>query len=149
MSEPTNPADLLIINESVRIPRSELAYRYARSSAPGGQHTNKTETAVELLFDLAHSPWLTEPERALATQRLARYLDSDGMLHLESQSERSQLRNRDEVTQRFAELLRQALRPVRPRRQTRPSRASRERRLAQKRYVAEVKTRRRRPTLDE
>jgi ribosome-associated protein len=146
-----NPAtdNMLIINDNVRIPYADLSYRTTRSSGPGGQHMNKTETAVELLFDLAHTVLLTEAERALAKQRLASHLDSDGVLHLESQSERSQLRNREEVTGRFVALLKAALVPVKHRRKTKPSRAARERRLTHKRNVGEIKSRRRRPSLDE
>ena len=149
MNDQYDPENTLQINERVRIPYADLLYRYTRSSGPGGQHTNKTETAVELVFDLTHTPVLTEDERALALQRLSGYLDTEGLLHLESQSERSQLRNREEVTGRFAELLRRALQPVRRRRPTQPSRAARERRLNRKRHTAEVKTRRRRPSIDE
>ena len=139
----------MIIKDSVRIPYADLSFRTARSSGPGGQHTNKTETAVELLFDLANTTWLTAAERAQAIQRLASYLDSSGVLHLESQSERSQLRNREEVTARFIALLKAALVPVKHRRKTKPSRAARERRLAHKHQVGDVKSARRRPSHDE
>lgn len=141
--------DGLVINPRVHIPHADLAYRFTRSSGPGGQHVNKSETAVELLFDLAHTPHLTENERALAQQRLASYLDGDGVMHLVAQSERSQLRNREEVTGRFAQLLRQALAPVKKRRATKPSRAAHERRLTHKRRVGDIKrTRQRRPFED-
>jgi ribosome-associated protein len=136
---------LLVINERVHIPLADLSYRYTRSSGPGGQHVNKSETAVELLFDLARAPQLSEAERGLALRRLATYVDGDGMMHLVAQSERSQLRNREEVTRRFAQLLREALVPVKKRRPTRPSRAAHERRLERKRQVGEIKRGRRRP----
>ena len=143
------PDKVLIINDNVRIPYADLSYRTARSSGPGGQHTNKTETAVELYFDIAHTVLLTEAERALGMSRLGPYLDSDGVLHLESQSERSQLRNREEVTARFVTLLRAALVPLKHRRKTKPSRAARERRLSHKHKMGELKKRRGRPALDE
>ncbi len=139
----------LVINDSVRIPYAEILYRTARSSGPGGQHTNKTETAVELVFDLANSVCLTHTERALAMQRLASTLDSSGVMHVESQSERSQLRNREEVTERFVILLRAALVPVKHRRKTKPSRAAHERRITHKRNMGEVKKLRRRPSSDD
>jgi ribosome-associated protein len=138
--------NVLIINALVRIPYADLSFRFTRSSGPGGQHTNKNETAVELLFDLARTPYLTELERSLACKRLGSYLDGDGVLHLESQSERSQLRNREEVTARFVQLMRLALVPVKHRRPTRPSRSAHERRLTQKRRVGQVKDLRKRPT---
>jgi ribosome-associated protein len=140
---------ILNINAHVRIPYTNVSFRFARSSGPGGQHTNKAETSVELLFDLAHTPYLSDDERALAMQRLATYLDGEGVLHVVSQSERSQLRNREEVTERFVRLLREALMPVKRRRATRPSRAAHERRLARKRQVGEIKSNRRRPSFED
>ncbi|MCL5997341.1 MAG: aminoacyl-tRNA hydrolase [Chloroflexi bacterium] len=139
----------LMVNESVRIPYADLTFRFTRSSGPGGQHVNKSETAVELLFDLANTPHLTDAERALAMQRLASYLDSDGVLHPVSQSMRSQLKNREDVVQRFVALLRQALIPPRRRRATRPSRAAHERRLARKRRIGEIKRQRQQRSLDQ
>ena len=133
----------------MRIPYADVSFRFTRSSGPGGQHTNKAETSVELLFDLAHTPYLSSEERALAMQRLASYLDGDGVLHLVSQSERSQLRNREEVTERFVQLLREALVPIKHRRATRPSRAAHERRLARKHRVGEIKSSRSRPSFED
>lgn len=132
----------LIINARVRIPLVEFTYRTVRASGPGGQNVNKTETAVELLWDLAQSPALNEDERRRATSRLQSYLDSAGVLHLESQSERSQLKNREEVTRKFAQLLREALVPPKPRRKTRPTRSSIEARLQSKKQKGEIKRRR-------
>ncbi|MFN4293116.1 MAG: alternative ribosome rescue aminoacyl-tRNA hydrolase ArfB [Thermoflexales bacterium] len=140
--------DDLIISAHVRIPVDELTYRFSRASGAGGQHVNKAETAVELLFDLAHTPSLDDVQRRQAMARLARYLDDAGMLHLESRSERSQLRNRAEVTRRFVRLLRQALTPAKRRRRTRPPRAAVEERLRQKRRTSEVKRQRRMPDLE-
>ncbi len=139
----------LLINAHVHIPRAELQYHFARTGGPGGQHVNKNETAVELLFDLAHSPSLSDEERALAMLRLAPHLDSAGVLHLESRSERSQLRNRMDVTERFVQLLRAALQPARRRRPTRPSRASQEARLERKRQAGQTKRTRQRPRYED
>ena len=137
--------DVLIINEEVAIPLSELSYRFARSSGPGGQHVQRTETKVELLFDLANSPSLTEAQRALAQSRLAGRLDSDGVLHLTSQAGRSQAENRADVTERFRRLLAAALKPRMRRKPTRPGAAARQRRLDAKRRRAQTKQRRRPP----
>ncbi|MCL6512288.1 MAG: aminoacyl-tRNA hydrolase [Anaerolineae bacterium] len=140
--------DDLVINSQVRIPIGELTYRFSRASGPGGQHVNKTETAVALSFDLARSPSLSEAQRRRAMARLGSYTDAEGVLHLEARGERSQLRNRQEVTRRFVRLLRQALVPAKPRRKTRPSQQAVEARLRQKRRVAERKRRRRAPALE-
>ncbi len=129
----------LVINASVSIPLAEIQFRFTRSSGPGGQHANKNETAVELLFDLAHTPQLTEDQRLLATHRLASYLDSDGVMHLSSQTERSQLRNREDVTERFVTLLGKALVPIKRRIRRRTPRAAHENRLESKRRSSLVK----------
>ena len=136
--------DLLIDNDELRIPLVELSFRFSRSSGPGGQHVQKSSTRVELLFDVANSPSLTDAQRAMIQERLAGYLDSDGVLHLAAQSERSQLRNREEVVARFQTLLRGALRRRKVRRATRPTAASVEQRLHTKRRRSQTKQLRRR-----
>jgi len=141
-------SSMLIINTRVRVPMSELTYRASRASGPGGQNVNKTETAIELLFDLAHTPVLTDDERRRAMAKLTTYLDGDGVLRVESQSERSQLRNREEATRKFAQLLREALVLPKKRRKTKPTRSSVETRLQSKKRVGQAKRQRRR-TSDE
>lgn len=96
------------------------------------------------MFDLAGSPSLGENQRARALRRLAPYVDKNGVLRLVSQSSRSQLRNREEVIERFRMLMRGALRVPRRRRATKPSPAARERRLEEKKRRSELKRRRRR-----
>ena len=135
---------MLSITGTTRIPEAELSFRFSRSSGPGGQHVNRTETRVELVFDLAHTPSLRENQRARALQRLAPYVDTKGVLHLVSQSSRSQLRNREEVVARFQTLLRGALKVPKKRYSTAPTRAERERRLESKRQRSQIKRRRRR-----
>lgn len=127
------------INEQVSIPQAELSFRFSRSSGPGGQHVQKSSTRVELLFDVANSPSLTESQRARVLTRLAGYVDSAGVLHLASQSERSQLRNREEVVTRFRSLMRQALRRRKRRKPTKPTAESKEQRLREKRRQSEIK----------
>ncbi len=128
------------------IPLAELSFRFSRSGGPGGQHVNTSSTRVELLFDLAGSPSLTEDERALARRRLRSRLDADGVLRIVAQDERSQLRNRELAVRRFAETMRDALRPPPPpRRATRPSRAAKQRRLEGKRIAGQTKRLRKPP----
>ncbi len=133
----------LKINESVSIPLAELRYQFVRSGGPGGQHVNRSATQVELMFDLAGSPSLTEEQKARARAALESTVDKEGVLHLASQMSRSQLRNREDVTARFAELLRRALRVPKKRRPTRPSAASKERRLESKKRRSQIKRERR------
>ena len=132
-------AELLRINEQVSIPQHELSFRFSRSSGPGGQHVQKTSTRVELLFDVANSPSLTEEQRERILKRLTGYVESAGVLHLSAQSERSQWRNRQEVVERFQALLRDALKRRKRRKATQPTAASREQRLREKRRRSEVK----------
>lgn len=131
--------DALWINDELSIPLDELRFRFSRSSGPGGQHVQKSSTRVELLFDVTNSPSLTDAQRIRLQERLAGYVDSSGMLHLVAQSERSQLRNREEVVARFQALMRRALKRRRRRRPTAPTSASRERRLRQKQRRGKIK----------
>jgi len=133
---------VLRITNTLTIPLSEIRFRFARSSGPGGQHVNRSATRVELLFDVAGSPSLTEAQRERALKALASYIDSDGVLHLISQTFRSQFRNREEALERFQTLMRRAMRVPKRRLPTRPSRAARERRLARKRRRSEIKRQR-------
>jgi ribosome-associated protein len=130
--------DLKIIN-SVSIPTSELRFRFSRSSGPGGQHAQKSSTRVELLFDVNNSPSLTEEHRERVQKRLAQYIDSKGLLHLAAESERSQLRNREQVVDRFQSLMRSALKRRKRRKPTKPTAASKEKRLKAKRRRSEKK----------
>ena len=133
---------VLRITNTLAIPLSELRFRFTRSSGPGGQHVNRSATRVELLFDVAGSPSLTEAQREQALKALAPYIDNEGILHLVSQTFRSQLRNREEVVERFRTLMHKAMRVPKRRRPTRPSRAVQERRLANKRRRSEIKRQR-------
>ena len=133
----------ITINSTVSIPVEELRYRFARSAGPGGQHVNKTETQVELLFDVAHSPSLTEAQRQRILRQLKNLIDQDGVLHLTAQSERSQLRNREIVTARFQEVLAAALREPKKRRPTRPTAASKTKRIESKKRRGQIKRLRR------
>ena len=131
--------EILPITDQLAVPLSELRFRFSRSSGPGGQHVNRTATRVELLFDVAHSPSLTEEQRQRLLKRLAGRIDSEGILRVTAQSERSQLRNRQEAIERLQTLLRQALHIPKRRRRSKVPRWARERRLAEKRRRSETK----------
>jgi ribosome-associated protein len=131
--------EILPITDQLAIPLSELHFRFSRSGGPGGQHVNRTATRVELLFDVAHSPSLTEEQRQRLLKRLAGRIDSEGILRVAAQSERSQLRNRQEAIERLQTLLRQALHIPKRRRRSKVPRWARERRLAEKRRRSETK----------
>jgi ribosome-associated protein len=130
---------VLVINEAVKIPIAELHYQFVRSSGPGGQHVNRSATQVELTFDLVQSPSLTDEQKSRARAALKSYVDKDGILHLASQTFRSQLQNREDVNARFVELMRRAMRIPKKRRPTRPTAASKERRLESKRRRSTAK----------
>jgi ribosome-associated protein len=117
--------------------RSEVAFRFSRSSGPGGQHAQKRSTRVEALFDVAESSGLTDRERALVLERLG------PVVRAVAQDERSQLRNRELATERIIEQLRAATRVRRARRPTAPTRGSQERRLEEKRRRGATKRLRR------
>jgi len=132
----------LTINEQLTIPLAELAFRFAASSGPGGQHVNKAETKVVVLFDVAHSPSLSEEQRGRILIQLATRIDKDGVLAVTSQVHRSQHQNRAETLLRLQKLLAGALQVQKRRRPTKPSLASQERRqAAKKRRGAEKKNR--------
>ena len=133
------------ITETVAIPPSELHFQFSRSSGPGGQHVNRTASQVELTFDVLHSPSLNEAQRARVLSKLKSYIDTRGVLHLASQTTRSQHRNRAEVIERFTLLLQRALYVPKRRIPTRPSAAAEARRLAAKQRASVAKQQRRRP----
>ena len=127
----------------VMIPPGELAWRFSRSSGPGGQSVNTADSRVELVFDLAGSGAFTAGQKDRAKKRLGHRLN-DGVLVVVVSEHRSQLRNRQEAEQRLAKLLADAIAPPpRPRRPTHATRASVERRLAAKKRRSQLKRARR------
>lgn len=134
----------LEITASVRIPVAELVYRASRSGGPGGQHVNTSSTRIEVVWDVAASAVLTDDERRRLLRRLATRLDSAGRLRLVSSGSRSQLRNREDVTERLREIVAAALAIPKPRKRTRPPRASKAARLEAKRRRSAQKDSRRR-----
>ena len=127
------------------IPAADLTERFARSSGPGGQGVNTTDSKVQLSLDLAATDALPDALRDRALHNLCERLDGT-VLTVSVSTERSQLRNRREARERMAAILRKALAPPPPpRRKTRPTRGSVRRRLAAKRHRSELKANRRRP----
>jgi ribosome-associated protein len=127
------------VTRSVSLPRSEIELRFSRSSGPGGQHAQKSDTRVEASFDVEASSALSEAQKR-------RVLAKAGpVLRAVAQDERSQWRNRELATERLVESLREALRVPRRRRPTKPTKASRERRLEAKRRRSDTKRLRRPP----
>jgi ribosome-associated protein len=137
------------ITPSLRIPLSELDYRASRSGGPGGQHVNTSSTRIELWWDVARSPSLSPDQRELLLQRLAPRLDSEGRMRLVSSGSRSQLRNKEAVTERLRSLVASALVVRKRRKPTKPSRAAKAARVEAKRRHGAKKLHRRAPELDE
>lgn len=140
--------DWVRVRRDLAIPASELTFRASRAGGPGGQHVNTSSTRVELVWDVANSPSLTDDQRARIAEKLAARISGEGLLSLASSATRSQHRNREDVIQRFASLLGEALEVPRARRATKPTRASKERRLESKKRRAATKRRRQTPDHD-
>ncbi|TBR36565.1 MULTISPECIES: alternative ribosome rescue aminoacyl-tRNA hydrolase ArfB [Dyella] len=130
---------MLTVSRSIALPETELTERFLRADGPGGQHVNRTESAVELRFDVVNSPSLPEPVRARLLARRDRRLTDDGVLVIQARRFRDQGRNRDDARERLVEIIRSALEPPKPRIATKPTRASKERRLAGKQQRSRVK----------
>lgn len=127
----------LKITRTLHLPLGEIELRTSRSSGPGGQHANKTETRVEALFDVEASEALSDAQKRRLIQKIG------PVVRAVAQDERSQSRNRELAVERLAESIRAALRRPRPRRPTRPTKASKERRLESKKRRGQTKRLRR------
>lgn len=138
----------LRISSRLSIPLQEIEISFTRSSGPGGQHVNKTSTQAELSFDLAHSPSLSEDDRAWLLLRLASKLDSEGRLRITSQTYRSQLRNKNAALEKLASILGSALVRPKARKKSRPSKTAKENRLRSKKKESEKKRLRSKPFTD-
>ncbi|MEX2285137.1 MAG: alternative ribosome rescue aminoacyl-tRNA hydrolase ArfB [Gemmatimonadota bacterium] len=135
--------DAIEVNAALSIPRAELDYRATRSGGPGGQHVNTSSTRIELTWNVATSPALDDLQRVRIMEKLANRIDDRGVLRLTSSGSRSQLQNREDVTERFGRLIAQALHVPKPRKKTKPSRASKEARLQSKKRRSHTKKQRR------
>jgi ribosome-associated protein len=130
---------MLIVSRTISLPESELTERFLRADGPGGQHVNRTESAVELRFDVLNSPSLPDEIRARLLARNDRRLTTDGVLVIQARRFRDQGRNRDDVRERLVEIIRGCLVAPKKRVATKPTRASKERRLVGKQQRAKTK----------
>ncbi|MCG8700890.1 MAG: aminoacyl-tRNA hydrolase [Bacteroidales bacterium] len=123
----------------------ELIVKTSRSGGPGGQHVNKTETRVELHFQIESSLALSDEEKSLLLARLKNKLTQDGRLIVVSSNSRSQLANKFDAEQKLKALLIQNMQPIKKRKKTKPSKASVEKRLESKKNRGAIKNSRRKP----
>jgi ribosome-associated protein len=133
---------MIRITDTISIDESEIQESFVRSSGPGGQNVNKLSTAVQLRFDVRHSPSLPNEVAVRLTRLAGRRMTKDGVLVLIAQTHRTQERNRAAALERLIALIRQAaVRPT-PRRPTRPTKASKERRIEGKKRRSVIKRQR-------
>ena len=135
----------LHIAPHLSIPISELEFSTSRSGGPGGQNVNKLETRVELRFDIARSPSLTDAQRSIILARLKSRIDREGVFRIVAQASRSQWSNKQEAIDKLVQLLQEALKPRKARKRTAPTKSARERRLQGKKLLSEKKRARHRP----
>jgi ribosome-associated protein len=139
----------LKITPTIAIDESELDERFVQASGPGGQNVNKVATAVQLRFDVADSPALSEPVRQRLRALAGRRMTADGVLVIDARRFRTQERNRMDARQRLIELIRGAAMPAKKRIATRPTLAGRRRRLDAKKIRSATKRARLRPLIDD
>lgn len=145
---PIAAENLLPINDSLSIPRSELDVRVSRSSGAGGQHVNKTSSRVEIFWNIRASRALADDQRNRLLARLASRLTTEGSIRVVASDLRSQSRNRELAEERLAELVRRALVIPKKRRPTRPTKASKEARLEGKKRQSHKKRQRQDKSFD-
>jgi len=134
---------MIQVTPTLALDESELTLEFIRASGPGGQNVNRVATAVQLRFDVANSPSLTDDVRERLMRLAGRRMTKDGVLIIEARRFRTQEQNQQDAIERLVELVRQAAKKPRVRRKTRPTLASRRRRLEAKRRRSQKKRLRR------
>ena len=124
---------------------NELVFTTSRSGGPGGQNVNKVNSKVTLQFDVQRSQILTPDEKEMLLEKLSSRITRDGLLIVSAQATRSQLQNREEVVEKFDELLTKASAKRKPRKATKPSKSAKQERIKKKKAVSEKKKWRRKP----
>jgi ribosome-associated protein len=127
------------INDNLSIPENEISFVASRSGGPGGQNVNKVSSRVTLSFDVRLSTALSDEQKAVVLRSLGKRVNKEGILQIVSQRTRSQDMNRTDALVRFADLLRRALTPKRPRIKTRVPAAAKQIRLDQKKKRTAIK----------
>jgi len=137
--------DMIRISRTFAIPESEIDEEFVQSSGPGGQNVNKVATSVQLRFNIKESSTLPSMVKERLKELAQNRITTDGVLIIESQSHRTQQKNRKAAREKLAQLIRKALKPPKKRKKTKPTRASHERRLEDKRLRARKKELRKDP----
>ncbi|MDA3897475.1 MAG: alternative ribosome rescue aminoacyl-tRNA hydrolase ArfB [Desulfobacteraceae bacterium] len=130
---------MIEITKNLAIPEDELKFSATRSSGPGGQHVNKVNTRITLWFDVEESPGLNREQKNRILSRLKTRISKDNILRVISQRHRSQIANREAAIERFAELLKEALAVLPPRRKTKVSKNANQRRIDGKKHHSMIK----------
>ena len=140
---------MISVTPHISLDESELELSFVRSSGPGGQNVNKVATAVQVRFDVRHSPSLPDDVRARLIARAGSKITRDGVLVLTARRFRTQERNRADAIERLVEMIRAAATPPKRRRKTKPTRASKQQRVEKKRRHSSTKRLRGRPAGDD
>jgi ribosome-associated protein len=125
----------------------EIDFNTTRSGGPGGQHANKVETSVELRFNVQHSDLLNKDEKQRLLKKLSNKINKKGELIITAESNRSQFQNKEEVLEKFYQLLERSLKKPKKRKKTKPPKAAKEKRIQEKKKHGEKKSQRKPPEI--